>query len=148
MGLVELERYDSDMLVRRKHIFDLYSRLLGGVAECYAQHKIFLLPVYETELKKSSYHVYLLRIANIDVEKRDKIIQYIFNKDVSVNVHFIPVPMLTYYTNNGYNIKDYPKSLNHFSQVISLPVFYDLTDEQIHTIVKAVNDAVNAIINQ
>jgi dTDP-4-amino-4,6-dideoxygalactose transaminase len=138
MGLVELERYDSDMLERRKHIFNLYSEL-------FQNYLWFQPPVYINKDKESSYHVFLLRIKNINEENRDKIIDMIFRKEVSVNVHFIPVPMLTYYANEGYNIKHYPESYKNFSRTISLPVYYDLTDEQIHTVVKAVSSSINCI---
>jgi len=55
MGLVELDRYENDMLVRRKQIFDLYSELLKEFSWA-------ILPIYITEVKTSSFHVYLLRI--------------------------------------------------------------------------------------
>ncbi len=47
MGLVELERYNDDMLIKRKHIFDTYSREL-------TKYDWSQLPVYENDDKKSS----------------------------------------------------------------------------------------------
>ncbi len=135
MGLVELERYNADMLIRRKEIFDAYSDRLSEFA--WAQ-----IPEYENDYKTSSYHVFLLRIKNIGEDLRDKIIQSIFSKGVSVNVHFIPLPMLSYYKNSGYNIDHYPVSQNAFSREISLPVYYDLTNEQVKLVLDAVIDSV------
>ncbi len=135
MGLVELERYDEDMIIRRKHIFDLYSKAFGRKE--WAQ-----VPVYETPEKKSSYHAYLLRIKNISESQRDQIIQKIFNRGVAVNVHFIPLPMMTYYKSQGYDIKDYPSALDNYSREISLPVYYDLSDEMVEEVIKAVTDSV------
>ena len=131
MGTVELKRYDDDMLVRRKEIFDRYS-------VAFSQKDWAILPPYETKDKTSSYHVYLLRIKDITEEKRNMIISRIFEKEVSVNVHFIPLPMLSYYRNSGYNIDDYPGSYENYSRVISLPVYYSLTNEQIETVINAV----------
>ena len=79
-------------------------------------------------------------------EQRDAIIQEIFNQDVSVNVHFIPVPAMSFYKNLGYDVNNYPVTLDNFSREISLPVFYDLTDEQIQTVIEAVVKAVNQVI--
>ena len=138
MGLVELARYDNDMLVKRKHIFDLYSELLG-------KYSGFHLPLYSDEIKTSSFHVFLLRIDNINEQQRDEIIDAIFKKEVAVNVHFIPVPMLSFYSGLGYNINDYPVSFKNYSSTISLPVHYYLTDENIKTVVDAVVDSVNKI---
>ncbi|HXP48921.1 MAG TPA: DegT/DnrJ/EryC1/StrS family aminotransferase, partial [Bacteroidia bacterium] len=82
----------------------------------------------------------------IGEEKRDAIIQKIFDKDVSVNVHFIPLPMHSFYKNLGYKMSDYPVAYNNFSNEISLPVFYDLTDEQVKTVVDAVVKSVLEVI--
>jgi len=135
MGLVELERYDSDMLVRRKQIFDKYAR-------AFSKFDWALIPDYETAQKKSSYHVFLLRIKNITEQQRDEIIQKITEKGVSVNVHFIPLPMMSYYKSLGNNIDDFPVSLLNFSRLISLPVYYNLTDEQVNEVVEAVVSAI------
>jgi dTDP-4-amino-4,6-dideoxygalactose transaminase len=135
MGLVELERYDADMLVRRKQIFDKYSDVFSK--KTWAQ-----LPVYETADKKTSYHAYLLRIKDISESRRDQIIQMIFDKGVAVNVHFIPLPMMTYYKSQGYNIEDYPSTYHNYSREISLPVYYDLTDEMVMEVIRAVVNAV------
>lgn len=139
MGLVELERYDQDMLVRRKEIFDNYSNI-------FAKYDWAQLPDYETKGKVSSYHVYLIRINDISEQQRDSIIQKIFEKEVAVNVHFIPLPMMTYYKNAGYRMDDYPVSYDNFARVISLPVYYDLTDEQVKIVAEAVIESVEEII--
>jgi dTDP-4-amino-4,6-dideoxygalactose transaminase len=135
MGLVELERYDKDILVKRKHIFDEYAKLFSDQA--WAE-----LPQYTTDKKTSSYHLFLLRIHGINESKRDKIIQKIFEQDVSVNVHFIPVPLFSFYKKQGYDIADFPVAYDNYSREISLPVFYDITQEQIEVVAKAVIDSV------
>ena len=135
IGLVELSRYKDDMLVKRKRIFDAYSRAFKQ--ETWAE-----IPVYETKNKTSSYHVYMLGIKQITEQQRNTIMQRIFDRKVSVNVHFIPLPMMTFYKKMGYDIKEYPNSYLRYSQEISLPVYYDLSDEAVETVVCAVKDAV------
>lgn len=135
IGLVELARYDEDMLRRRKHIFDSYSNAFGSKE--WAQ-----VPVYEANGKQSSYHAYLLRIKNISESRRDELIQKIFESGVAVNVHFIPLPLMTYYKSCGYKIEDYPATYDNFSREISLPVYYDLTDEMVSEVIKTVTNAV------
>jgi dTDP-4-amino-4,6-dideoxygalactose transaminase len=56
--------------------------------------------------------------------------------------------MLSYYKNNGYNIKNYPVTYDNYSREISLPVFYDLTDEQVEIVVKAVEQSVEEVLMQ
>jgi dTDP-4-amino-4,6-dideoxygalactose transaminase len=140
IGLVELSRYDNDTLVRRKEIFEFYLKKLSN-------YKWAELPICQTNDKISSYHVFLLRIKNITEAERDEIIKRIFDKDVSVNVHFQPLPLFTAYKNLGYKINNYPVSYDNYSREISLPVFYDLTNEQLEYVCNAVINSVNEVLN-
>lgn len=140
IGLVELERYDDDTLIKRKSICDAYAKALS--AYDWAQ-----LPVMNTTNSETSYHLFPLRIKGITEPQRDAIMQHIFDKDVSVNVHFIPLPMLSFYKNLGYDIQNYPVTLDNYSREISLPVFYDLTNSQISQVVEAVVEAVSKVIH-
>ena len=135
MGLVEIQRYESDMLVKRKHIFDRY-------AEGFSKYDWAIVPTYETENKKSSYHVFMLRIKGASEVRRDQIIAGIFKREVSVNVHFIPVTMMSFYANKGFSIGDTPQAFINYAHEISLPVYYDLTDEQIDIVINAVAKSV------
>lgn len=141
IGLIELERYENDMLVRRKAIFDKYAALLS-------KHDFAIIPTYHTADKTTSYHVFPLRIKGATEAQRDEIIKLIFEQQVSVNVHFIPVPMMTCYKELGYKIEDYPQTYANYCCEISLPVYYDLTDEQVETVVNAVVFAVNQVMVQ
>jgi dTDP-4-amino-4,6-dideoxygalactose transaminase len=141
IGLVELERYDNDTLVKRREICEEYSKQL---AKCeWAE-----LPPLSNDISTSSYHLYPLRIKGITEAERDAIIQAIFDLDVSVNVHFIPLPLLTYYKNLGYNIQNYPDTYDSFSREISLPVFYSITEEQIQRVINAVISSVEAVMSK
>ena len=139
MGIVELERYDDDMLVRRHQIFKMYTEAFSG-------KEWAITPLFEDREKRSSFHVYLLRVKDINEEQRNEIISRIFEKQVSVNVHFIPLPMLSFYKESGYDINDYPQSYTNYSHVISLPVYYDLSDEQVATVIAAVTASVEEVI--
>lgn len=139
IGLVELERYDNDTLVKRKHIFDAYNL-------AFSKDGRFQVPEYETADKIGCYHLYPLRINGISEEQRDTIIKEIFDLDVSVNVHFIPVPAMSYYRNLGYDMKDYPTTYDNYSREISLPVYYDLSDDNIQTVINAVISSLNKVL--
>lgn len=139
IGLVELERYEDDTLVRRREIFDMYSNKLS-------EYDWANVPVYETNEKLSCYHVYMLRINPASEEIRDEIIKKISEKGVSVNVHFQPVPNFSFYRNQGYDAKNYPVAYKNYEQEISLPVFYNLTNEQINTVLEAVINSVEEVL--
>ena len=139
IGLVELERYDNDMLVRRRQIFEAYNAAFSSCA--WAE-----IPLWETSEKTSSFHVYLLRIKNITEAQRDAIMQAIFEQDVAVNVHFIPLPMMTAYKTLGYDIQNYPCAYDNYAREISLPVYYNLSDSEVETVINAVKKAVGKVI--
>lgn len=139
IGIVELERYDNDTLKVRQHIFEQYDT-------AFSKFEWAQLPEYKTDDKTSCYHLYPLRIKGISEAQRDAIIKEIFDYDVSVNVHFIPVPMMSFYKNLGYDIKNYPVTYDNYSREISLPVFYDLNDDLVKTVINAVTASVAKII--
>jgi len=137
MGWVEIQRYENDTLPKYKHIFERYNQRLS-------KYDWAELPISKTANKESSYHLYALRIKNISESKRDLIIKKIASKDVAVNVHFIPIVKFSYYKGKGYSAKNYPVAIDNYSREISLPAFYDITEEQIDivldTLVWAVED--------
>ncbi|MGB3076344.1 MAG: DegT/DnrJ/EryC1/StrS family aminotransferase [Chitinophagales bacterium] len=139
IGLATLREYEAVQLPRRKLIVQKY-------LEAFSKFDWAQLPVVHTADKESSYHLFMLRIKDIDVIGRNAIIQKIFDQDVAVNVHFKPLPLLTYYKNLGYRMEDYPVAFDNYAREISLPVFVDLTDEQMNMVVNAVAHAVKEII--
>lgn len=139
IGLVELERYDREILPERKQIFDQYIQTLQ-------QHSWAIIPAYANETAISSYHLYPLRIKGATEAQRDAIIARIFEKQVSVNVHFIPVPMMSFYVNSGYDITNYPKTYNMYCNEISLPVYVGLTPDKVKLVTDAVIQSVQEVM--
>lgn len=138
IGVVELERYNQT-LARRREIVYYYLKF-------FKDKDWAICPVVESVEKTSSYHLFLLRIKAITEVERDAIIQRIFAKDVSTNVHFQPLPLLTAYKNLGYRMNDYPNAYATYINEITLPVYYHLTDENLKQIVAAVSSSVEEII--
>ena len=139
IGLVELARYDNDTLVKRRQVCEFYNQHLG-------KYDWAILPPLTDGNKITSYHAYLLRIKKVGESQRDRIIQRIFDRDVSVNVHFQPLPLLTAYKKLGYDINDYPVAYRNYAQEISLPVFYDITDQQQQQVVESVVQSVKEVL--
>jgi dTDP-4-amino-4,6-dideoxygalactose transaminase len=141
IGLVEIDRYKNETLNRRKDIFIQYSEAFKN--EDWAE-----IPVYKSENKESSYHLYLLKIKGITLEQRNEIIQEIFKQEVSVNVHYKPLPLLSYYKNLGYEMDNYPVAKDSWEREISLPVYFDLSDEDVQKVVSSVKSSVNKILSR
>jgi len=141
MGLVELRRYRDDMLPKLRYIFERYNNAL-------AHYPWAILPVMQTAEKCSSYHIYPLRIKGFSEKMRDELISKLAEKGVTTNVHFIPIPELSYYKNEGYSSGEYPNAFNLYLNEISLPVYYDLKDIQIDFLLNEFIQSVNRIFNE
>ena len=138
IGLVELDRYDSN-IDRRRKVFAFYEN-------AFKEFDWAIRPAFKTDEKESSYHLYLLRIKGASEQQRDEVINGIFERQVSVNVHFQPLPLLTAYKNLGFKMSDYPVAFSKYQNEITLPVYFNLTDENLATVTKAVIDAVNDVM--
>ena len=138
IGLIELKRYEEN-LNKRREIFKAYN-------EAFQDKTWARIPEFIDDQRETSYHVYLLRIVDCSEEKRDAIMNKIFAEQISVNVHFLPLPMLTAYKNLGYSIDDYPQTYLNYACEISLPVYFNLTEEYLYRITTAVVDAVESTI--
>ncbi|MFA6246120.1 MAG: DegT/DnrJ/EryC1/StrS family aminotransferase [Mucilaginibacter sp.] len=135
VGLAQLRKYETDILPRRKQIANSYAKGF--------EHKPWaILPCVHDENRESSYHLYPIRIKGIDEKQRDLIIDAIVAEGVAVNVHFIPMPMLTCFKSKGFKIQDYPSSYTNYACEISLPIYPQLTDNEVDFIVAVVSNAV------
>lgn len=139
IGLVELDRYDQDTIPRRRAICERYDAAFRNDAR-------FMPPTHKDAGREGSYHLYMLRVTEASEAQRDAIITAIAERDVSVNVHFIPLPLLSFYKGRGYRIEDHPNAWRHYSREISLPVYYDLADAQVDEVIGAVKAAVEKVM--
>lgn len=140
IGLAQIRKYEG-LLKERKRVFTRYNDALK-------QYDWALTPPAVTPGKESSYHVYALRIKDVTEQQRDEIIQEIAKSEVAVNVHFVPMPMLTLFREKGYDIKDYPQAYRNYAHEISLPIYPQLTDEQADFVIRTVVEAHNKVMGK
>lgn len=138
IGLAQIREYEN-LLRERKRVFNTYTK---AFADC----EWAITPPSVCGIKESSYHIYALRIKGITEEQRDAIIQEISKDEVAVNVHFIPMPMLTLFKGLGYDIKNYPNAYNNYAHEISLPIYPQLSEEKVLFVAKTVIKAYKSII--
>ena len=133
VGLAQIRQYDR-LLKERKRVFAAYDKAFSacGWAIC---------PPSVQDDRESSYHIYALRIKDFTEAQRDRMIEKITEREVAVNVHFIPMPMLSFFKGLGYKMEDYPQAYRNYSAEISLPIYPQLTEEQIGFIIETVKKA-------
>jgi dTDP-4-amino-4,6-dideoxygalactose transaminase len=80
------------------------------------------------------YHVYAIRHP-----QREKLQQAIQSHEIQTGIHYpIPVHLLPAYSDLGYHEGDFPHSEQAANEVLSLPMFAELTQSQIKTVCDAV----------
>jgi dTDP-4-amino-4,6-dideoxygalactose transaminase len=137
IGLAQIRKYEAQLLPDRRRITDRYQA-------AFAEHPWAILPQFSVAQRESSRHLYLLRIAGIDEPMRDRIIDRISAREVGVNVHYLPLPMLTLFRERGFDIADFPVAHQLYENEITLPVYNGLTDEQIDEVIAVVTESVEA----
>jgi dTDP-4-amino-4,6-dideoxygalactose transaminase len=123
IGLAQLRKYPNLLLPERKRVFDHY-------AAFFSKKGWAIVPPSHDQERSSSYHLYPIRIKDITEDQRDAMIQKMADAGVAVNVHFIPMPMLSLFKGLGYKIEDYPQGYKNYAHEISLPIYPQLTNEQ------------------
>lgn len=138
VGLAQIRQYVNTMLPLRKII---------GMKYCdgFRQYDWFIEPVMHDKYREASYHLFPLRIANISESQRDQIINELAAKGINANVHFIPLPMLTYFKNIGYSIENFPNSYKQYACEISLPIYPQLSDLELQFIIDEVIESVQIV---
>ncbi|MEI7504403.1 MAG: DegT/DnrJ/EryC1/StrS family aminotransferase, partial [Paludibacter sp.] len=138
IGLAQLSKF-PELLAQRKIISNQYQK-------SFSKYDWAFLPLQQNEFKESAYHVFPLRIRNITEMERDAIISEIAKMDISTNVHFMPLPMFSFFKESGYDIANYPNSYKNFACEISLPLYPQLSDEDIDFVINAVINSYEKVI--
>lgn len=136
IGLRQLDRYKG-LLERRKEIVKKYDAVCDELGIFHLHH--------HTEGMDSSNHLYLIRIPDIDVAKRNKIIEKMAEQGVATNVHYKPLPMMTAYKTLGWDVKDFPNTYDYYHNLITLPLHTLLSDEDVDYICEILKNAVKTI---
>lgn len=90
--------------------------------------------------RRHVYHIYAIRSP-----QRDELQQALSAKQIHTGIHYpIPVHLQPAYAGLGYQQGDFPCSEAVASEVLSLPMFAELSAEQVETVAKAVRDYVHA----
>lgn len=140
IGLAQIRQYDR-LLAERKRIFKAYDRAFSACPWA-------LCPPFEKDGKTSSCHIYALRIRDFTEEMRDRMIEIISRNEVAVNVHFIPMPMLSFFKDSGYRIEDFPQAYRNYQAEISLPIYPQLDEEKVDFVIHTVKEAYGETVSQ
>lgn len=124
--LVQLEKQD-EIIERQQEIAAIFNERLEG-----APH--VSLPIVEQD------HSFSLYIIKID-KNRDSFARELKERGIETGLHYIPLHLLSYYKSKySLRINDFPVALRNYSQVLSIPCYAALSDDDVEEICDAILD--------
>jgi len=121
----QIAEQDSN-IQRQKEIAKMYSDELDGVAH-----------VTVPDMSNDE-HPFALYIIKID-KNRDSFAVSLREEGVGTGVHYMPLHLLTYYkTKYSLRVNDFPVALRSFQQVLSLPIYASMSDEEVKLVISKV----------
>ena len=106
-----------------------YDRLLKGIEG-------IVLPTC-ADYAQHVYHLYAIRVQN-----RDDLLRFMSKNGIECGVHYpIPIHQQIAYQKLGYPFKAFKVASRYAQELVSLPMFPELTDEQIETVSESIKKA-------
>lgn len=118
LGRSQLKKLDR-FVAKRRAVAARYNVELNDT-------KGIVLP-YQAEGCNSSWHLYTIQIED---GRRQEVYAKMKASGIGVDVHYLPVYKHPYYQNNGYQQVCCPNAERVYSQILSIPIFYGLSEEQ------------------
>lgn len=134
LGLAQLAKLDA-MHGLREDIARRYTAAFGEVGE------LLRTPVVRPD-RTSAWHLYVIRL-NTDALEIDRagFIDELGSRGVSASVHFIPLHRHPFYRDTfGLDDGPFPVATRAYGEIISLPIFPGMSDEDVEYVVDAVTD--------
>ncbi|WP_457597010.1 DegT/DnrJ/EryC1/StrS family aminotransferase [Hydrogenimonas sp.] len=131
-ALAQYRRIDQ-MVARRQEIAAIYDRELAGVNHV-------TLPVKKRD---HSYQLYIVRIDR----NRDGFARALKEKGVHTGLHYIPLHLMSYYKQKySLRVNDFQQALQTYQQVLSLPIYHNMSDDEVAYVCEAVKEVAAAHI--
>ena len=138
-----LDEFQAAVLrVKLRHVRE-WNKRRNWIAERYIDG-LKGLPLQLPVSKPENYHIY--HQFTVRLEQRDQLAAKLSARGIGSKV-FYPSPLhLEYaYTSLGYKRGDFPEAEKAAAQVLSLPMFPELTDEEVQVVIAAVRDSVKEL---
>lgn len=124
-------KYLDEWLEARRRNAGVYNELLADTG--------IPLPA-EPEHARHTYHLYVIR-----VKDREAVAARLAEAGIDTGMHYpVALPFLEVYAERGFGTDEAPVAHAHMGELLSLPMFAELTAEQIEHVCTSLKDAVNA----
>jgi dTDP-4-amino-4,6-dideoxygalactose transaminase len=127
---IKLQHLDKWNSARQK-LAAYYTKKLSSVKEIQVPHHF--------QNRESIYHVYVVR-----AQKRDELQAYLSSKGITTIIHYpVPLHVQEAYAYLGYKKGDLPKTEKACEEILSLPMYPEMTTEQADEVVQKIKEFYN-----
>lgn len=128
-GILRIKlKHLSEWNERRRQNAYQYNQSLKGMDH--------IMTPYEPKWSKAIYHLYIIRTG-----RRDDLQKFLSENGISTGLHYpIPLHLQKAYASNGFKRGDFPHAEKVASEILSLPMFPNLTVEQIEYVAEKINN--------
>jgi len=129
LGLVQLKKQNE--------LRDKRAKIANRYTEAFKDNPNITLPIVKDD-RETSWHLFVIKIAN-----RDEVIEELKSRGIGCSVHFIPIHKHPYYKERyGYKDLNYPVANEVFEKSLSLPIYPDMSSEEIDYVIKNVLEVI------
>lgn len=126
LGLTQLCHLD-DFVEQRHRLAKHYNQQLSDLP---------LTVPYQDQSSYSAYHLYPI-VVDKSVDRK-ALFEFLRDREIGVNVHYIPVHTQPYYRELGFRQGDYPNSETYYEGALSLPLHPKLTEQQQSFVIESI----------
>jgi UDP-4-amino-4,6-dideoxy-N-acetyl-beta-L-altrosamine transaminase len=125
LGMSQLERQNAGM-IRRREIAEKYFESFKYAPFILGQTGI---------VEGHAYHLYIIECID-----RNGLYTYLYQNNIAVQVHYIPIHLMPYYQDLGFKVGDMPHAEKYYSQCLSLPMYPTLLEEEQAFVIQKIFD--------
>ena len=135
LGVSQMQRLGA-YIARRHEIATRYNEELADLP--------ITLP-FQQDFSQSAYHLYIIRLHQEAIAPRThaQVFQDLRDREIMVNLHYIPVHTQPYYQSLGFSWGDFPNSEAYYRSAISIPMYPKLTHSEQSYVIKSLHDVLN-----
>jgi len=123
IGLVQIKKFDN-LNQRKIEVAKRYDEAFNDIDE---------IKLIKTDYESIGLFTYIVRVK----EGRDELIEFLKNKDIGSGIHYTPVHFFSYYSKFSSPL---PVTEKASKEIITLPCFPDITDEEVESVITAVRE--------
>lgn len=117
LGVSQLKRLEQ-FVQRRANLAERYTKLLDGIDG-------IELPIERADVRHA-WHLYPIRIKD---GRRREVFDTLRSRGIGVQVHYLPIHLHPYFSDLGYQRGMCPVAESAYEELISIPLFPDLTED-------------------